>query len=171
MNTIYRAYLIDDPNKGYCGQDSNWPSRKRAHLNADDNFLFTRALKKYGAGAFAWEILYQDEDKDWTLNVMEEYYIRKYKTHMSHGGYNMTWGGEGAFGRIVLSETRNKISKGLFGHKRSEETKKRVSVAKQNPSTSTREKMRLAKLGKSRDKKTREKLSESHCKRHQYWGA
>jgi group I intron endonuclease len=104
MNTIYKATNKIN-GKSYIGFDSAWPKRMSRHLeNANYNRegKFYDAIRKYGWDKFQWEILYQSEDKEHTLNVMETQFIREYNTF--NQGYNMTGGGEGCFGA-----TSNKI--------------------------------------------------------------
>ena len=104
MNTIYKATNTIN-GKSYIGFDSAWPKRMNRHLeNANYNRegKFYDAIRKYGWDKFQWEILYQSEDKEHTLNVMESQFIKEYNTF--NKGYNMTEGGEGCFGA-----TSNKI--------------------------------------------------------------
>ena len=103
-NTIYKATNSIN-GKSYIGFDSAWPKRMNRHLeNANYNRegKFYDAIRKHGWNNFEWEILYQSDDKEYTLNVMEPHFIREHKT-FNHG-YNMTEGGEGCFGA-----TTNKI--------------------------------------------------------------
>jgi group I intron endonuclease len=108
-------------NKSYIGFDSNWPSRKRKHLydafniNAKNyNCHFYRALRKYDVKHFQWEIIYESDDKNHCLNIMEPHFIKEHNTF--NDGYNMTQGGEGTFGK-----------KSFSGRKHTEETKKKIS--------------------------------------------
>ncbi len=115
-NTIYKATNLIN-GKSYIGFDSAWPKRKNRHLeNANYNRegKFYDAIRKYGCDKFQWEILYQSEDKEHTLNVMEPYFIKEHNTFRQ--GYNMTEGGEGCFGA-----TSNKIwINDGYNHKRLE---------------------------------------------------
>jgi len=193
--TIYRAHLTLNPTKGYVGFDKNWPNRKKKHLNAKDNFYFHRALRKYGPDSFVWEILYQDEDKDWTLNVMEEYYIREQKTHVSQGGYNMTWGGEAPMsGRNHSEKTIIKMKKKIPWNKGktgvySEDMIRRMKMSMKGKYSwkkgktgiyfeESLEKMRSIKRGKPspfkgicRPIKVIEKMRKAALLPYQYWGA
>lgn len=104
MNTIYKSTNKVN-GKSYIGFDSSWPNRKKRHkVNASSGKegKFYEAIRKYGWKSFEWEILYQSEDKEHTLNIMEPQYIKEYDTF--NCGYNMTEGGEGCFGA-----TSNKI--------------------------------------------------------------
>lgn len=101
--------------KAYIGFDSKWPSRKSAHIcealtRNNNKYPFYRAIKKYGIDNFNWEVLFQSEDKNFTLAVMENKMIIEHNTHFKSGhGYNMTFGGEGRFGLTHKDETKKKI--------------------------------------------------------------
>ena len=104
MNTIYKA-TNKITGKSYIGFDSSWPNRKRKHkINASTGRegKFYDSIRKHGWNNFIWSIIYQSENKEHTLNVMEPYYIKEQDTF--NRGYNMTEGGEGCFGA-----TSNKI--------------------------------------------------------------
>ena len=104
---IYTIYKITNNlnNKSYIGFDSNYPKRindhKKYHLSdkvKNKNCIFYKALRKYGWGNFSHSILYQSKDKNYTLNIMENYFIEEYKTYAklkNSFGYNMTIGGDG----------------------------------------------------------------------------
>lgn len=120
MSVIYLATNIIN-GKPYIGFDSSWPNRKARHLrkafnpNAPSyNFVFHRAIRKYGPEAFSWSVLYHSENAQHTLGVMESRFIQEYKSHYLYGrGYNMTLGGEGSLGRLYRDqsqETKNKRS-------------------------------------------------------------
>lgn len=125
--------------KAYIGFDSNWPARKAVHIceaitRQNKQYPLYRAISKYGKENFKWEILYQSEDRDHTLNVMENKMIIEHNTHYKDGhGYNMTYGGEGALGWIPSEETKKKIS-------RSNKGKMAWNKGKPSPWTSERNK-------------------------------
>jgi hypothetical protein len=54
---------------------------------------FHRAIRKYGWDNFAVDIIFEHDDADFTLKVMEPHFIAWYDTFGP--GYNMTKGGEG----------------------------------------------------------------------------
>lgn len=102
MPVIYKATNILN-GKGYIGYDSSWPKRKYIHewesRTRSKGVIFHQAIKKYGPGGFRWEVLYESNDVEFMLNIMETYFIRLYETHHSVGkGYNMSYGGEGQIG-------------------------------------------------------------------------
>ena len=104
MNTIYKA-TNKITGKSYIGFDSSWPNRKRKHkinVSTGREGKFYDSIRKHGWNNFIWSIIYQSENKEHTLNVMEPYYIKEQDTF--NRGYNMTEGGEGCFGA-----TSNKI--------------------------------------------------------------
>jgi group I intron endonuclease len=109
--------------KAYIGFDSKWPSRKAVHIceavtRKNKKYPLYRAIQKYGVENFEWEILYQNEDREYTLNVMENKFIVEHNTHFRDGhGYNMTYGGEGAFGWVPTEKTKQNISKAKLGKK------------------------------------------------------
>lgn len=76
--------------------------------------LIHKALAKYGADAFTFEILACSRTwKDAAL--IERQLIAQYGTHVSDGGYNLTLGGEGPYGRVCSLETRAKLSRSRKG--------------------------------------------------------
>ncbi len=114
---IYRATNIIT-GQCYIGQSVNFPDRKRVHirraLKNEDNWVFHRAIRKYGADNFKWEIIYECKDK-LILNVMETMKIIVNHSHISEGGYNMTWGGDGTSGYKHTDETKKIISNRMSG--------------------------------------------------------
>jgi group I intron endonuclease len=102
MPVIYKATNKVN-GKIYIGYDSAWPNRRYQHIwessRRPTGVVFHQAIKKYGADQFEWSIEYESSDPDFTLNIMEGYFIRLYQSHYSTGkGYNMSYGGEGQIG-------------------------------------------------------------------------
>ncbi len=123
LYTIYKAQNKIN-GKCYIGFDSAWPSRKLSHEKSvsnprrDGRVLcpkFHHALKKYGIDSFEWEILYQNEDKEYTHRVMEPKFIREYNSQKI--GYNISPGGDGNV--PVLMEKIRKEGHWLKGKPRS----------------------------------------------------
>lgn len=143
MFTIYRATNTTN-GKVYIGFDSKWPNRKAQHLkkykNERYNTAFYAALRKYGVDAFVWDVLYQSEDGDHCLNVMEPRFIAE---HQSFGpsGYNLTAGGEGCLGRNgpqkkhgpPAVDHREAISRAKKGVPLSVDHRQALSSAKKKP--------------------------------------
>ncbi len=91
--------------------------RKRGHesgLDRKSNYVFKRALKKYGVEAFTWKVVLESDDEIF-LNKMEVYLIKNKRTKSPHG-YNMTDGGEGTKG--MAEESRKRISESMQGNTR-----------------------------------------------------
>jgi len=78
----------------------------------DRSYLFN-AIRKYGRDAFVVKQLVTVGSKE-ELDYYECKLIKKYKTKKPYG-YNLTDGGEGALGREVSPETRQKIKNALSG--------------------------------------------------------
>ena len=145
---IYSIYKCVNRLNGkvYIGFDSKWPNRKYEHkynTNHKKQKLY-HAIRKYGWNNFDWEVIYQSFDGEYTLKVMENYFITEY--HSYNNGYNETLGGEGTLGRITKEETKNKISKALKGKPKSNHHI---------------QKMAETRKGKTQTEETRRKRSES----------
>ena len=140
---MYTIYKITNRinGKAYVGFDSNWPSRKSVHIceaitRKNKKYPLYRAIRKYGLENFEWKILYQGEDRNYTLNVVENKMIIEHNTHFKNGhGYNMTYGGEGALGWIPTDETKRKIGLANSRSTLTEEGRKKKSefTRKNNP--------------------------------------
>jgi hypothetical protein len=138
---IYKATNIIT-GQCYIGQSVNFASRKKVHirraLKNEDTWVFHRAIRKHGADNFKWETIYECDDK-LTLNVMETFKIMVNHSHMSEGGYNMTWGGDGISGYKHTDESKKKISdrmagdnNPMHGHIYTDEEKQHISECTKN---------------------------------------
>lgn len=130
------------------------------------------AIKKHGIENFKKEILEYCKTKK-QLSKQEIYWIKKLNT-LWPNGYNLTTGGEGFNGKHS-EEAKQKISKGLKGHRHSEETKQKIRAGNlgKKRSKKTKQKMRKpmseeakqnmskAQKGKTRSKKHRENISKA----------
>lgn len=56
--------------------------------------LIKLAISKYGLERFKKEII-EECTSDNHMSEREKFWIKELKSHISHGGYNLTWGGEG----------------------------------------------------------------------------
>ena len=56
------------------------------------NTYIHNAILKYGKESFTIELVAQVQDEDW--KYWERYYIKKYHSHFTEGGYNITYGGD-----------------------------------------------------------------------------
>jgi group I intron endonuclease len=151
MYTIYKVTNLIN-GKAYIGFDSKWPDRKSVHIcegitRKNKKYPLYRAMQKYGIENLKWEILYQGEDRNYTLNVMEKKLILEHNTHYIEGhGYNMSYGGEGTFGVKCSEETKAKIRKARIGHKWTEEQKKKLSEQRTGKKLSEYHKQRMSEV-------------------------
>jgi len=113
---FYIIYTITNKVNGhqYVGYTSNpqtrWNRHKRECNKYDPSAQHKKlyaAMVKYGIDNFDFQPIYMSKDKDYTKQYMEGYFIRELSTHMSVGGYNMTWGGDGGPGVTSDVATRN----------------------------------------------------------------
>ena len=145
--------------------------------------LFNRALRKHGKGNFEWEVLFEGLPGD--ALAAESYFIWYFRT-FGPGGYNLSTGGESptfgpdfsesivrsnirrrknpigpkrrGHGRVVTSETRQKIREKLTGRIATAESREKQSQAlKGRPKTpATRARMSVAQAGRKHHLETRE---------------
>jgi group I intron endonuclease len=119
---------------------------RRMHKDHRDNKALSRAIQKYGFEAFEKDVVCFCEADE--LNKLEKYYIKKYHTHRSENGYNLTWGGDGvgsgeehplhgvtgkahpSWGRKHSEETIARLSETHKGIKHSEDAKLKIAEAK-----------------------------------------
>jgi hypothetical protein len=104
---VYRA--TSPSGKQYIGQTiRSLFVRKRNH-NRDSrihDYVFSRAIRKYGIENFIWEILYQNIPEDMLL-IAEICAIYYYDTY--YNGYNSTMGGDGTIGKHCTDSTKRNI--------------------------------------------------------------
>lgn len=156
--------------KIYIGFTIDLHRRKAVHLSSSkkEDTKFYRAIRKYGAENFIWEVIYQSLDFDHCLKVMEPYFIAEYDSYRS--GYNSTHGGDGTRGLVLSEEARKKISDGNKipkpGSGKYERTEEHLKILegvrdKIPPvSKETREKMSKAMKGRPKSKEHIESMKE-----------
>jgi len=83
----------------------------------DDYFgsgkLICKAIKKYGIQNFIKGVIEYVSIQEW--REKEKYWIKEMKTHVSEGGYNLTYGGNGTLGYKDSEKTKKQKSKSLSG--------------------------------------------------------
>ena len=166
--TIYRATNKVNQ-KVYIGFTAHWPQRINRH-NYDRRYgntdkAFYNAIEKYGWDAFEWEAIYQSQDYEHTLKVMEPHFINEYRSWVGFDdcrGYNTTQGGEGTRGWKRSPALIESHRQQLKGRKQTpEHVEKRVSKMKEHPnfgktwvgkkhSPESLKKISLAQTGKKR---------------------
>ena len=94
--------------KCYIGQTRHsLDYRKRVHITKANQGIdthFYRAIRKYGADKFRWEIICSAKNKE-TLNELETFYITKFDS-IKHG-YNMVDGGDNNIMDIETVKTKH----------------------------------------------------------------
>jgi group I intron endonuclease len=164
-NTInhkkYVGWAVDIKRRFY---KHKWDLRNNVHINKH----LQRAWNKYGEDIFEFWIIEEYPKDEELLKLMEIYFIAYYNAYRDDGGYNLTRGGEGTFGKSPSEETRKKIGDAGRGRHRSEEEKKRISegLMGHGCSDETREKMRMASTGRHHSKETRELIGNSRRGKH-----
>jgi len=127
--------------------------------------ILHRAIRKYGIDNFTIENIYTGVDWKHTLIVMEPHFIAEYKTFANdhHGGYNMTFGGEGNIGGKRSDETRKKLSEANKGKKMSITARIKMSEGRKGKkhSLASRKKVSEARKGKHHTEETKRKISET----------
>ena len=121
---IYKA-LNKKNGKCYIGQTVKTLRKRsmshiRAAKNKEKDYPFHRALLKYGEENFEWCVLCECQSKE-EMDKMENYYIKKLKSHASKNGYNLTLGGGGNNGWIPSEETKKRIRDSNIGRRKTKE--------------------------------------------------
>jgi len=148
--------------------------------NIDDNYfgsglILKESIQKYGREFFSFEILEFCDSLD-ELNSKEYFWIKNKKSHISEGGYNLTYGGDGGdtfsgsknketirksrsiaikkyWDSLSPDQKENRIKK-IRGKKRSIESRKNISEGKIGYTMSPEHKknmivaLKIAKAGK-----------------------
>ena len=85
----------------YVGQTNNLRKRFNGHKSdsynknsTSYNYPLHSAIRKYGLENFTFEVLESGLTPE-EANEREKYWIKENKSHISQGGYNITFGGEG----------------------------------------------------------------------------
>ena len=130
------------------------------------SIILKMALKKYGKENFVMGVLEYIDPEVW--REKERYWIKKKNAHISEGGYNLTWGGDGTLGMHHSDDSNEKNRKAHLGKIPSEETKEKMSnshLGIKQHSDEFKQKIAknniLYKSGKKASDKTREKMSNS----------
>ena len=157
-------------NKKYVGQAEDVNARYKQHIKDSKyrDYVFYRALRKYGIENFKFEVLEENIDID-IVNDREVYWINKMNSKLPNG-YNMTDGGEGTHGYKHTDEAKEIMRNKKKGKKLTEEHKAKISNSLKGKglgkhlSQETKNKISLANKGRVIDEETKSKISES-CKK------
>lgn len=112
-------YLITNKINGhmYVGGSVNIENRFKEHKRGHDfeNSAIDKAIKKYGADSFTYQII-TELPADWKIiSKHEKYWVKFYNTFEDKQHYNLTLGGEGLSGIELSEEHKQKISKSRKG--------------------------------------------------------
>ena len=111
---IYKATNLVN-GKVYIGQTTRTleQRRKEHEKSTKTQYLFQRALKKYGKESFFWEVIDTANDYD-ELNIKEMNWISHFQSYKTNG-YNMTLGGDGVVTfRLILMFDKKDILIGQY---------------------------------------------------------
>jgi group I intron endonuclease len=141
--------------KKYVGQGKD--IKKRMYQYHKNSHVLNKAIKKYGNEGFSRYVLCYCDDEN-RRSLLETYFIVYLGSHVSDGGYNISWGGISPMtGRVHPQKWRKNHSERMSGENhpfwgthRSIETKALIS---------------LSNIGKSRSNETKIKMSLSAKKR------
>lgn len=184
-NCIY-MYINKINGKRYVGQAVNFKKRHQKHISSSYNkkekysynYLFHRAIRKYGIENFKIQILAENIPTQEKMNDYEIFFIKRYNTLVNNKkGYNVASGGSNGnsfAGKTEeeMNEIKRKISEALKGKKCSEETKQKLSEAKKGEnhpnyskhlSEETKQKISEAHKGKKYSESTKQKISKNHA--------
>lgn len=151
LGVIYRVTCLPT-GKCYIGQTKNFKTRKLQHERAKDDYVFHKAIRKYGKDSFVWEILEEcPYDK---LDEREVFWIAEFDSY--NNGYNSTQGGDNA--DSLLNWKKNNKDKELeyaknglkfanaYWDKHPEEKKKQLLIAQGKARESVSRKVRCIEL-------------------------
>lgn len=123
---IYRAKCIIN-NKIYIGYTRDLEARKQEHLyharTLRNNYVFHKAIRKYGFENFIWDILDSSNDVSVILEKEQKYIIQHNSYYKNGVGYNMNLGGVGNVGYVYTQEARAKMSKAWTNERREKQSK------------------------------------------------
>jgi len=92
--------------KQYVGDHSTDNLKRDNYLGSGN--LIIAAKKKYGRKNFKREILEFFDTKQDAFNIQEKY-IKFYNSHVSKGGYNISWKGAIKFMAVCLKKEKKKL--------------------------------------------------------------
>jgi len=174
------VYLLTNTKNGkrYVGKtmqplEVRWGGHVGSARRGDNGMLVCRAIKRHGPEAFERTVLWEGNEKELPvsereLGEWERHFIKELHTHISEGGYNLTFGGDGGLSGYRFSdESREKMRQKALGRKHSEETRAKMRAAAKNRVVSAEvvEKRAAANRGKKRTPEQLANLSAGQFKR------
>jgi len=155
--------------KKYIGQGIN--VEKRMFGNHIPCVALDRAIKKHGKRNFKTYVILYCEPEPEELDYYEIECIKIFHSHVSQGGYNISWGGDASMrGRKHSKKTKQQMSElklkeknNMFGKHHSEKVKQQMSEAHLGIHLPDKAKQRMSKahLGKHHSDETIRKMSKA----------
>lgn len=150
---MYTVYTITNKLNGkqYVGYSKNhlarWSQHKKMKPTNGKTSLIQKAIKKYGVENFSFDIIFESNDKEFTKEIQEPFFIQQLNTLVPNG-YNIAKGGSGgatrtgmqwdantkqkisiSVSKAMTTERRNNLAQKARGRKASETTKKKMSAS------------------------------------------
>jgi len=146
-SVTYSIYRLTNKVNGkvYIGVTNNLKKRMREHSYASNDFLISKAIRKYGWESFEQEVIAETKDEREAYDILEPRYIAEHNSNDMPVGYNLTEGGQGSTGYSPSEESRQKMREAKLGKKQSPD-----AVCKRAESLK----------GRKFSKETRKKISE-----------
>jgi group I intron endonuclease len=168
------VYLLTNKENGklYVGKtvqsfDVCWGGHVGSARRSDNGMLVCRAIKKHGPEAFERKIL--EECDESVLGGRETHWIVELKTHVSQGGYNLTFGGDGGLpGYTFSEESREKMRQKALGRKLSLEARAKISAVHRGRPKSPEEVEARAKSNRGK-KRTPEQIERLRAGQLEYY--
>ena len=131
--------------KVYIGRDCN---KWNGYLGG--GVYFRNTVKKYGKENFRRVILEDNIEDNDLINAREKYWIAFFNSTDKAIGYNITKGGDGAFGLIHPPEIRAKMSTSTMGRIITQETRDKLSKFNKGKTLTQEHKDKIGKKSKGR---------------------
>ncbi len=163
-------YIIENLNNGrrYIGITRGSIARRFSRhclLSENPKCLITKAIRAHGRENFRLTLLARAET--WKeLQAMERRAIKKYRTFVKEGGYNLTHGGEGILGLKMSKEAIERGRQKRLGFKHTPEARAKISEAQRGTTHSEATKAKMRATAKSQKRKlTPEQIAKRQATR------
>lgn len=110
MNGVIYCATNKINGKQYIGQSWDFERRKYMHIYGKSGCqVFNRAMRKHGAEAFTWLVLFEGIEDQAELDTAEDWAIWQFRSLVPHG-YNQREGGSGNARLCEASREKHRIS-------------------------------------------------------------
>lgn len=156
----YYIYVIQNVinSKIYVGKATDPCNRWKRHIifaeggkeKYPQHFQYIHSsIAKYGKDEFTFQVVEEFENEIDCFDA-EQFWIQFFRSWDRNFGYNLTIGGEGASGRVVSEETKNKIRVKATGRLHSKKAKNKISEAGKLRNNSLQTRKRIFDSNKGR---------------------